>query len=88
MRQIHTMAKKARRASSFQSRSGHGTQSGSRAIKREDRQAVEYSHKNLPVTRTQRIVFAKDQFGQKVYKTVLHADPSFHPKRKKIHDAR
>lgn len=88
MRQIHTMAKKARRASSFQSRSTHGVQSRSRSDKREHIQAVEHNYKGSQVTRTQRVFYAKDQFGQNVYKTVLHADPSFHPKRKKIHDAR
>lgn len=73
MRLIHTMAKKARRASGFHAQAGHGGQSKNRADKRD------YLHKDLPntyreqVIRVQRIKKkTRDQFGNPRYKLVKH----------------
>lgn len=72
MRLIHTMAKKARRASGFQHQAGHGGQSANREDKRD------YLHKDYPktfgmqVVRIQLTFKSVDQFGNIRYKHVKH----------------
>lgn len=72
MRLIHTMAKKARRASGFHAQAGHGGQSANREDKRD------YLHKDIPktfgeqVVRIQRTFKGCDQFGNPRYKFIKH----------------
>ena len=71
MRLIHTMAKKARRASGFHAQAGHGGQSANREDKRD------YLHKDYPktfgmqVVRIQ-IIRTADKAGNVRYKHIKH----------------
>ena len=84
MRQIHTMAKKARRASSFRSMGAHDTPWGSRFEKREYRKALRRAKREhlqakqvkpfgQQIIRTQRVFLRRDKFNQPVFKTIYHA---------------
>lgn len=73
MKLKYTQAKKARRASGFLKRPSSRHQSKKRMAKRIDMQPMPKRIFGYPLLRTQRLFFKKDQFGQKVYKTILHA---------------
>lgn len=73
MKKKFTQAKKARRASAFHKGPSDGSQSKERMAKRMDRQPQPKRIFGYMRLRTQRLFFKKDQFGQKVYKTIEHA---------------
>jgi hypothetical protein len=79
MKQKHTQAKKARRASGFHNGPASGAQSRLRALKREA------SHPKRPktfgehVVRIQRILLKKDRFGGPIIRFIRHSKVEAQP---------
>lgn len=84
MKQKHTQARKARRCSAFRSTGVKDTPYGSRfekrvymkslrRLKRQQLQPRTPKTFGLQLARTQRVFLRRDQFGQKVFKTIYHA---------------
>ena len=84
MKQKHTQARKARRCSAFRSMGAKDTPYGSRfekrvymkslrRLKRQQLQPRTPKTFGLQLARTQRVFLRRDQFGQKVFKTIYHA---------------
>ena len=75
MKQKHTRAKKARRASGFQQESESRGQTANRQAIREDLQPKKPHTFGLQVTRIQRVRSKKtDQFGNPIFKNIPHSD--------------
>lgn len=73
MKQIHTLARKARRASAFHKTGSHSAPSRKRQLKRDHLQPAKPKTFGLQVVRTQRIFLKKDRFGAPIYRTIEHA---------------
>lgn len=73
MKQKHTQAKKARRASAFHKEGTFGSPSRIRVLKREDLQPRTPKTFGQQIKYIQRIFVKKNRFGSPVYKTVPHA---------------
>ncbi len=73
MKRKFTQAKKARRASGFHKGPASRRQSNKRMVQRMELQPQPKRIFGYMRLRTQRLFFKRDQFGQKVYKTIEHA---------------
>jgi len=73
MKQKHTQAKKARRASAFHETGTFGTPSRLRILKRKSLQPKTPKTFGQQVKYIQRVFLKKDRFGAPVYRNVPHA---------------
>ena len=84
MKQKHTQAKKARRASGFHKGPSSGAQSSIRSLKREDLHPKRPKTFGEQVVRIQRIFLKKDRFGGPIVRFIRHSKVETQPQEQTL----
>ena len=84
MKQKHTQAKKANRASGFCKGPSSGAQSAVRALKREEFHPKRPKTFGEHVVRIQRILLKKDRFGGPIIRFIKHSKVETQPQEQTI----